>query len=79
MQPEGIASALLLAAKAAQRVVAAISCDAEVSKGATPLEARVATFIGGYVSTPTERNASISFKGDSPFFALPVETVYQNL
>ena len=65
MQPEDIASALLLAAKAARRAVAAISCDAEVSRGAKPLEARIAIFIGGYVSTPTERNASISFKGDS--------------
>ena len=52
---------------------------ARVSQGVKPLETRVATFIGGYVSTPTERNVGISFKGDSPFFALPVETVYQNL
>ena len=59
MQPEGIVSALLLIAKAAQRAVAAISCDAEVSKGVYPLEARLTTFIGGYVSTHTARNASI--------------------
>ena len=59
-------SALLLVAKAAQRAVAASGCDAEVSKGARPLEARFTTFIGGYVSTPAERNACISFKGDSP-------------
>ena len=62
MQPEGIVSALLLVAKAAQRAVAAGGCDAEVSKGVYPLEARFTTFIGGYVSTPTARNASISCK-----------------
>ncbi len=54
--------ALLLVAKAAQRAVAASGCDAEVSKGVYPLEARVTTYRGGYVSTPIARNASISCK-----------------
>ena len=37
-------SALLLAAKAAQRAVATLRCDAEVSKVVKPLEARLTTF-----------------------------------
>ncbi len=63
-------SALLLAAKAAQRTVATLRCDADVSKGVYPLEARLTTFIGGYDSTPTARNVSISCKAVDFFDSL---------